>query len=113
MPDPSLTPFGVEQCIGLRQNFPYHDRIGLLVASPLRRTIYTTLLGFTSELKRGLKVTALPEIQETSDLPCDTGSPLEALKGEFEAMPVDLGLVLDGWDSKVGGPALHMSWFSH
>ena len=47
-------------------------------------------------------VIALPEIQETSDLPCDTGSDIEILKEEFKDKPVDLSLVRKGWDSKQG-----------
>lgn len=77
----------------------------MVVASPLRRTIYTALLGFESDIKNnGLKIVALPEIQETSDVPCDTGSDLEALKKEVQEkeLPVDLSLVEEGWNSKVG-----------
>ena len=49
-----------------------------------------------------MKVIALPEIQETSDLPCDTGSDIAILRDEFKDKPVDLGLVEKGWDSKKG-----------
>ena len=49
-----------------------------------------------------MKVIALPEIQETSDLPCDTGSDIGILRDEFKDKPVDLGLVEKGWDSKKG-----------
>ena len=47
-----------------------------------------------------MKVVAMPELQETSDLPCDTGSGPEVLAREFEGRPVDLGFVREGWDSK-------------
>lgn len=47
-----------------------------------------------------MKVTAFPEVQETSDLPCDTGSDVEVLQKEFAEQPVDLGLVEKGWNSK-------------
>jgi len=46
-------------------------------------------------------VTALPELQETSALPCDTGSERAKLEAEF-GEKVDLGLVEDGWNIKVG-----------
>lgn len=46
---------------------------------------------------------ALPEIQETSNLPCDTGSDPAKLNEEFgEAGKVDLSLVKDGWNDKQG-----------
>ena len=102
MHDPDLTPFGKEQCCTLANRFPHHEKIDLLVASPIRRTIYTTLLAFESDTKRGLKVIALPEIQETSDVPCDTGSDLEVLEKEMGGKPVDLSLVKEGWNSKKG-----------
>jgi hypothetical protein len=76
-----------------------------MVASPLRRTIYTALLSFEPVFKnRNLKLIALPETQETSDVPCDTGSDPAVLKKEFDGRgaPVDLSLVHDGWNSKVG-----------
>ncbi|KAN0120123.1 phosphoglycerate mutase-like protein [Hyaloscypha variabilis] len=106
LPDPDLTPLGRDQCSTLAQTFPYHAKITHLVASPLRRTLYTTLLSFPSEVSKGIKVLALPEVQETSDLPCDTGSAPEKLAAEFSsgefAGAVDLSLVHEGWNSKVG-----------
>lgn len=63
--------------------------------------MYTALLGFGSDLDRkSLNVIAMPELQETSDLPCDTGSSPEDLAKEFDSKPVDLGLVQPGWNSK-------------
>lgn len=105
--DPDLTPYGKEQCHHLAQQFPYHESVDLLVASPLRRTIYTTLLGFDPEIRRGLKIITLPEVQETSDNPCDTGSDVEVLKKEMADKPVDLSLVTEGWNSKQGKWAEH------
>ena len=49
-----------------------------------------------------MKIIALPEAQETGNVPCDTGSDPEALKKEFASLPVDFGLVKDGWNSKAG-----------
>ena len=102
MPDPSLTAFGEEQCRQLAQRFPYHQSVELLVASPLRRTIYTTLLAFNQEIERGMTVIALPEIQETADVPCDTGTDIALLKDEMKDKPVDLSRVMEGWNSKTG-----------
>lgn len=75
--------------------------IDLVVASPLKRTLNTALLVFEPILKeKGLNVIALPELQETSDLPCDTGSSPEILAKEYEGKPVDLSLVKPGWNNK-------------
>ncbi|KAI1907397.1 hypothetical protein LOZ12_005148 [Ophidiomyces ophidiicola] len=103
LPDPLLTPHGETQCRNLLINFPFHSDVELIVASPLRRTIYTALLAFEVPLReKGLKVIALPEIQETSDVPCDIGSDLEALEREVREndLPVDLSLVTEGWNNK-------------
>ena len=103
MPDPKLTPFGDSQCRQLRKNFPRHDPIDLLVCSPLRRTIYTTLISFQPDIEqRGLQVIALPELQEVGDWPCDTGSDVAVLREELEGQPVDLSRIPDDWNSKAG-----------
>ena len=68
----------------------------------MRRTLYTTLLGFEPEIKKGLEVIALPELQETADEPCDTGSDIELLQKEMEGKPVDLSRVINGWNSNQG-----------
>lgn len=105
--DPSLTDLGHEQCHTLRDDFPYHDRIELVTASPLRRTIYTALHTFAPVFERSngaVKLIALPDAQETSDVPCDTGSDPNVLHEELvvgKGAPVDLGLLTDGWNVKV------------
>ncbi|KAI9672953.1 MAG: hypothetical protein M1817_003117 [Caeruleum heppii] len=103
IPDPLLTELGEKQCARLAQNYPYHSTTELLVSSPLRRTLYTTLLSFQTETDKGIKIIALPELQETSDLPCDTGSDLDVLTEEFMGKPVDLARVQKGWNSKANG----------
>ena len=109
MHDPSLTPLGEEQCRKLCQDFPYHGDVDLVVASPLRRTIYTALIGFEPEFLRGLTLLTLPEAQEIADLPCDTGSDVKLLEQEFRNEPVDFSLVNEGWTSKRGKWAAY-SW---
>lgn len=101
--DPVLTDLGHQQCQTLRANFPHHANIDLVTASPLRRTLYTALESFAPvfESNPDLKIIALPDIQETSDVPCDTGSDPSVLKEEFKT-GVDLDLVQDGWNNKVG-----------
>ncbi|MCJ1397587.1 hypothetical protein MMC11_000781 [Xylographa trunciseda] len=102
--DPLLTPKGRTQCEHISATFPaaQQSSIKLLAASPLRRTIYTALYGFPDVVKRGLKIVAVPEAQETGVLPCDVGSDPEVLEKEFETLPVDLRLVHEGWNSKTG-----------
>jgi broad specificity phosphatase PhoE len=105
LPDPVLTELGKKQCHELMEKFPYHSDVELVVASPLRRTIYTALLGFKPvfEERKEMKLIALPEAQETSDVPCDTGSDPAVLKKEFEecSLSVDLSLLEEGWNIKV------------
>jgi broad specificity phosphatase PhoE len=104
LPDPSLTALGESQCEALRKVFPYHGKVTHLVASPLRRTIYTCLLGFTAEVKSRKKIVALPELQETSDMPCDTGCDPAKLQEEFGngqwKGAVALSLIHEGWNDK-------------
>jgi broad specificity phosphatase PhoE len=101
--DPLLTPRGKEQCTELQTNFPYHSGVDLIVSSPIRRTLYTSLLSFEHDIKtKGLTIIALPEVQETSDLPCDTGSSPEELAQEFAGKPIDFSLVKHGWNVKTG-----------
>jgi broad specificity phosphatase PhoE len=101
--DPDLTPLGETQCATLRHNFPYHDKVTHLVASPMRRTLRTCLLSFAPEVEAGKEVVALPEVQELSPLPCDVGSDPDVLAGDFDASKVDLSLVKEGWNDKSPG----------
>ncbi|KAL2135772.1 hypothetical protein VTI74DRAFT_6977 [Chaetomium olivicolor] len=113
LPDPDLTPLGKDQCAHLAKTFPFHQQVTHLVASPLRRTLYTCLLSFEPALRspssdgkeeeegKRKVVIALPELQEVSPLPCDTGSAPAALAAEFAARgDVDLSLLSDGWNDK-------------
>lgn len=93
IPDPDLTPLGEEQCAKLRKNFPYHDNITYLVASPMRRTLRTCLLSFAPAIEKGKKVIALPELQEVSTAPCDIGTDAKVLAEQFKDEPVDFSLV--------------------
>ena len=103
IPDPLLTDLGHEQCRRLRGTFPHHDRIELVTASPLRRTIYTALESFEPVFQASpdMKLIALPDVQETSDVPCDTGSNPETLRQEFAGKNVDLSMVHEAWNNKV------------
>ncbi|KAF5669676.1 histidine phosphatase superfamily clade-1 [Fusarium circinatum] len=102
LPDTDLTPLGQEQARSLISKHPELANVDLIVPSPLRRTLQTTLLAFSSELERGLQIVALPEVQEVSDMNCDTGSDLSVIKAEFQQQPVDFSLVEPGWEVKEG-----------
>lgn len=49
-----------------------------------------------------MKLIALPDVQETSDVPCDTGSEPQELRTEFAGKSVDLNMVHEGWNNKAG-----------
>ncbi|KAF5562300.1 histidine phosphatase superfamily clade-1 [Fusarium phyllophilum] len=102
LPDPDLTPLGQEQARSLISKHPELANVDLIVSSPMRRTLQTTLLGFSAQLERGLQIVALPEVQEVSDMNCDTGSDLPVIKAEFQQQPVDFSLVELGWQVKEG-----------
>ncbi|KAK8014076.1 hypothetical protein PG990_007372 [Apiospora arundinis] len=97
--DPDLTELGKQQCADLCKRFPFHDKITHLVASPMRRTIYTCLLSFAPVAEAGKIITALPDAQEVSLQPCDHGSDPSKLKAEF-GDKVDFSLVPEGWNDK-------------
>lgn len=100
----------MDECRALSEKFPYHSSIDLIVSSPLRRSLYTALEVFTPAVSRGVKVIALPKLQETSDIACDTGTEVSELAKEFsvEQGPsgsvVDLSLLEHGWWVKVRQP---------
>ncbi|KAI0514995.1 phosphoglycerate mutase-like protein [Xylaria bambusicola] len=97
--DPDLTEFGKQQCEDLCKAFPYHDKITHLVASPIRRTIFTCQFSFAPAVKAGKKIVALQDAQEVSLYACDIGSDVEVLKKEFGDL-VDFSSVTDDWNQK-------------
>ncbi|TVY84750.1 putative phosphatase SPAC5H10.03 [Lachnellula suecica] len=113
--DPLLTPVGKMQCAGLRKLFAeFHDNIDLVLASPLRRTVQTAVLGLGPTIQRDVPILLVPKAQEISDKPCDTGTDPTGLKisldeifGEqveygFDSSRIDYSLVEEGWNSKKG-----------
>ncbi|KAI1444389.1 phosphoglycerate mutase-like protein [Annulohypoxylon stygium] len=102
LPDPDLTPLGITQCEELRKKFDAHDKVTHLVASPIRRTLWTCLRSFEPVVKSGKTVIALPDAQEISTFPSDIGSEPEKLQEEFGDQ-VDLSLVKKGWNDKSMG----------
>ncbi|KAB8267857.1 histidine phosphatase superfamily [Aspergillus minisclerotigenes] len=101
--DPELKPLGEEQARALGTRLPTLDNIQLVLSSPQRRAIQTALLAFSSHVGDGsLQVVAWPEVQEASDLICDTGRDLPDIQAEFERLPVDFALVEPGFHIKQG-----------
>jgi broad specificity phosphatase PhoE len=96
IPDPLLTALGETQSRSIPQKYPFlfEAPLPLLVSSPFRRTLQTSLIGFNRNPHPH------PGFQENSSKPCDTGSPPSVLREEFPEL--DFELVVDGWDSKTG-----------
>lgn len=111
--DPSLTSLGQTQATKLVNTLPCPERIGVVLTSPLRRAIQTTLAGFSHVLDKryfdpssglgvetGLQLILDPDLQERSNLPCDTGSERQVLDKDF--LNLDLKRLSDDWQAKVG-----------
>jgi broad specificity phosphatase PhoE len=111
--DPPLTTLGHTQAAQLVSTLPHPEQIAVILSSPLRRAIQTSLTGFPNVLDKryydhfsgfgvenGVELTLEPNLQERSALPCDTGSERQALEKEF----LNLGLegLGEGWQVKAG-----------
>ncbi|KAF2107714.1 histidine phosphatase superfamily [Lophiotrema nucula] len=113
--DAVLTPNGRSQCANLQKTFPDHDKIDLVLSSPMRRTIQTAVYSFAPTLARKeVPYLVIPKAQEVSRLPCDVGHDPEKLKVQikelvqdaiedgFDVAKIDLSAVEEGWNSKKG-----------
>ncbi|KAK0704636.1 phosphoglycerate mutase family protein [Lasiosphaeris hirsuta] len=100
--DPGLTPLGHTQAAALATTFPALDTVAVILASPLTRTIETALAAFGGLLAdpEDVRVILDPNLQERSDLPCDTGSAPADLSARFPAL--DFGDLGDEWYRKEG-----------
>lgn len=76
-------------------------QVDLLLASPLKRTLETALIGFQPVVERGLRVLAIPSAQEATADPSDTGSDKDHLRTRFDDH-VDLRYLTPGWNDKTG-----------
>ncbi|KAF3933434.1 hypothetical protein ABW19_dt0210305 [Dactylella cylindrospora] len=113
LPDPPLTPLGHEQSKQLGRKFPNPQNIGIILTSPLRRAIQTSLSAFHDILDKqyfppepgrsevgGVKLVLYADVQERSNLGSDIGSPSDVLKREFPRL--DHSSLSDGWQIKEG-----------
>jgi broad specificity phosphatase PhoE len=112
--DPSLTELGIEQASQLVQRFDRSSSVGIIITSPLKRAVQTTLAGFphvldqrnfppgsnTKGIDGGVKLIVDPDLQERSELPCDTGSDRGILENTFPS--VDFSVLENGWQTKEG-----------
>lgn len=100
--DPPLTNLGVEQASSISQKLPSAGNIAIIISSPLRRALQTTLAGFSTVLDKqyfdkssgqgidkGVTLSLNPDLQERSDLPCDTGSSALELAKAFPGLSFD------------------------
>ncbi|KAK3056636.1 hypothetical protein LTR09_002429 [Extremus antarcticus] len=101
IPDAPLTPLGRKQASSLAHTIPSHlqTRVDLLVSSPLKRTLQTTLLGWNPVVQRLGKenIICLPEAQECNDHPCDTGSSRQELEANPEFECLNLERLTEDW----------------
>ncbi|GAA5901010.1 hypothetical protein JCM6882_006000 [Rhodosporidiobolus microsporus] len=91
-PDPELTSRGITQCSSIPSTYPTFfgslnaDNTVILV-SPLKRTMQTLLLGFSSLLPSStdqpVPLEILPQLQECGAYACDLGGPLEETQARF------------------------------
>ncbi|KAF2257847.1 phosphoglycerate mutase-like protein [Lojkania enalia] len=110
--DATLTENGKTQCRQLQESFAYHDTIDLVLSSPLRRAIQTTVLSFGPALSRqDVPYLVIPKAQEVSGLTCDIGHSKQELNeklpelfaGEtlqFDLSKINFDAVEEGWNSK-------------
>ena len=108
--DPPLTQLGITQALELARvtRDTIQVQAGLLVTSPLTRTLQTTLLGYP-HLKDRLEsqsdrksVIALPERQEVGNHPWSTGRDRWELEKVPDFKDVDFTSLGDDWNNKEG-----------
>lgn len=95
--DPSLTVTGEDQAKALGSTFPYMRQVRRVISSPMRRAVQTALRAFGPIIQeRSFKIVLVPELQEASARPSDTGSPPIELREEFGVV-VNTEFLADDW----------------
>ncbi|KAI0913912.1 histidine phosphatase superfamily [Ustulina deusta] len=99
-PDPVLTELGYQQCkTAATELGGLGDKIDLILASPLQRTIQTALAVFPAYTKSKKQVVLLPDLQESSIAPSDTGSCREYLEMLYGPV-LDYSFLTPDWTDK-------------
>lgn len=112
--DPDLSRKGLLQAKELHDDFPYKRNVGMVITSPLRRTLRTAIEGFSDVINRaaflterssrgvenGVPLLLDPDLQAHSARPCDTGSDIAALQDDFPE--VSLAKLDIDWHIKKG-----------
>ena len=85
--DPELSPLGVRQCTALRESLkkelPNLPAVELILVSPMQRTLQTASIALDWLIAEGVRVEADADWQEIYDKPCDTGSPISDIEGQY------------------------------
>ncbi|CEL56536.1 hypothetical protein RSOLAG1IB_07885 [Rhizoctonia solani AG-1 IB] len=114
VPDAVLTDLGRSQCIEFSESSlgrSIQDSVELILTSPQRRALSTTLLALPAAVERLLprsQVILVPEAQEINDLPCDRGSDRETLESmpeyttELKQGHLDFSPLSPDWNQKQG-----------
>ncbi|KAH6847109.1 histidine phosphatase superfamily [Chaetomium sp. MPI-CAGE-AT-0009] len=111
--DPGLTELGFTQASSLAASFPALSSVAVVLTSPMTRAIETTIAGFGAIVDKnllggiggkegGAKLILDPDLQERSDLPCDTGSDLATLASRFLDLGGTIGSLGEEWYVKEG-----------
>lgn len=94
----------MKQCHDLRshlkENLPAVEDVGLIVVSPMRRTLQTAQLALDWLIEAGVPVQPRGEWQESSNAPCDTGSPIHLISQEYPQFNFDT--VFSEYPAKTG-----------
>jgi broad specificity phosphatase PhoE len=112
--DPELSLKGLQQARELHDTFPYKQNVGIILTSPLRRTLQTTIEGFSDIIDRaaflhgksingienGVPLVLDPDLQAHSARPCDTGTDIASLQEFFHE--VSFGKLDKDWHIKEG-----------
>ena len=96
--DPGLTPGGIKDSKLFTTLYTNLRAPSVVVTSPLRRCLQTTIYAFGELIDTGkVRAIAHPDLQEVSNAPCDTGTPLDTLREEFRQIQFPDELFPDIW----------------
>ncbi|KAL4744210.1 hypothetical protein BDW72DRAFT_199926 [Aspergillus terricola var. indicus] len=117
IPDAPLSERGFDYAEDLGRRFVerHSNSTGAIISSPLCRTIQTSLTAFPRILdttqyaensglgaKNGLALTLDANLQETYDLPCNTGTPNDRLAARFPRQAAEINQLHPNWYVKTG-----------